>query len=36
MIDLINKLQKKINLKFKNIELLKTSLIHKTFGYISK
>jgi ribonuclease-3 len=30
MIDLTNKLQKKINLKFKNIELLKTSLMHKS------
>ena len=30
MIELLNKLQKKINIKFKNIELLQKSLVHKS------
>jgi len=34
MIELLNKLQKKINIKFKDIELLKKSLVHKSHNNI--
>jgi len=34
MIEILNKLQKTINIKFKNIELLKKSLVHKSHNNI--
>ena len=34
MIELLNKLQKKINIKFKDIDLLKKSLVHKSHNNI--